>query len=148
MTRVDVQLAPSASSVSEPAAGDTPVREPVRRAMAVCQVEVAIAVVGGAWKMTIAKHLAEATMRFGQLRRAVGEVSERTLARQLRELEADGVVHRRVYAEVPPRVEYSLTDLGRTLVPLVGALDEWGAAYLHQVSAAESGNGAGSGRAG
>lgn len=137
MTRVDVQVAPSAPTVSESSAGGGPVREPVRRAMAVCQVEVAIAVVGGAWKMTIAKHLAEATMRFGRLRRTIGEVSERTLARQLRELEADGVVHRRVYAEVPPRVEYSLTELGRTLVPLVSALDEWGAAYLHQVSTPE-----------
>lgn len=109
------------------------VRDAVRRAMEVCPVEVAIAVVGGSWKMTIVKNLVPQALRFGELRRAVGPVSERTMTRQLRELERDGVLNREVFAEVPPRVEYSLSQLGRTLVPLVVTLDEWGADYLRQM---------------
>lgn len=104
-------------------------REQVARAMDVCPVEVAIAVVGGSWKMTIVKHLTAGTLRFGELSRVVGGVSARMLTRQLRELEMDGIVHREVYPEVPPRVEYSLTPLGQTLAPLVALLDEWGAQY-------------------
>lgn len=107
-------------------------RDPVLRAMDVCPVEVAIAVLGGSWKMTIVKHLTGATLRFGELARAVGDVSARMLTRQLRELETDGIVHREVYAEVPPRVEYSLTELGATLAPLVAMLDDWGARYQSQ----------------
>lgn len=99
------------------------------RALDVCPVEVAIAVVGGAWKMTVVKNLAERTHRFGELRRAVGDVTPRVLTRQLRELETDGVIERTVYAQVPPKVEYSLTELGRALTPLVAELDSWGARY-------------------
>jgi DNA-binding HxlR family transcriptional regulator len=104
-------------------------RATVGRAMEVCPVEVAIAVIGGAWKMTTVKHLSQRTHRFGELRRAVGPVTPRVLTRQLRELEQDGVVDRRVYAEVPPRVEYSLTPLGKSLSPLVAQLDAWGSKY-------------------
>lgn len=107
-------------------------RESVRRATQVCPVEVAIAVVGGAWKMTVVKQLRDGPLRFGELARAVGPVTPRVLTRQLRELEADGVVHREVYPQVPPRVEYSLTPLGQTLGSLVESLDAWGADYLAQ----------------
>lgn len=108
---------------------DTVHRPPIERALEVCPVEVAIAVIGGAWKMTTVKHLGNGTLRFGELRRAVGPVTPRVLTRQLRELEHDGIVARRVYAEVPPRVEYSLTPLGETLSSLVEQLDTWGADY-------------------
>jgi DNA-binding HxlR family transcriptional regulator len=108
-------------------------REAIRRAMDVCPVEVAISVVGGSWKLSIVKNLGGGTLRFGELRRAVGPVSERMLTRQLRELEQDGLVHRRVFAEVPPRVEYSLTELGASLSPAVDALDHWGAHYSDTV---------------
>lgn len=108
-------------------------RDTVRRATTVCPVEIAIAVVGGAWKMTIVKHLRDGTLRFGELGRAVGPVTPRVLTRQLRELETDGVVHREVYPEVPPKVEYSLTPLGASLSTLVDGLDSWGADYLSQV---------------
>jgi DNA-binding HxlR family transcriptional regulator len=104
-------------------------RGPVGRALDVCPVEVAIAVIGGAWKMTTVKCLSQRTHRFGELRRAVGPVTPRVLTRQLRELEQDGVVERRVYAEVPPRVEYSLTPLGKSLSQLVEQLDAWGTEY-------------------
>jgi DNA-binding HxlR family transcriptional regulator len=109
---------------------DTDPRPPVLRAAQVCPVEVAIAVLGGSWKMTVVKHLSEHTHRFGELVRAVGPVTPRVLTRQLRELEADGVVQRTVFPQVPPRVEYSLTPLGRTLSPLVAQLDAWGDDYL------------------
>lgn len=108
---------------------DTVGRAPVARALDVCPVEVAIAVVGGAWKMTTIKHLRRRTHRFGELRRAIGPVTPRVLTRQLRELEQDGIVRRQVYAEMPPRVEYSLTPLGETLGTLVDQLDAWGASY-------------------
>lgn len=88
---------------------------------------------GGAWKMTAAKHLTAGALRFGELRGAVGSVTPRVLTRQLRELEADGLVKRTVYAEVPPRVDYALRPLGRTLAPLVAALDAWGAQYAATV---------------
>lgn len=101
--------------------------------MDVCPVEVAISVVGGSWKLSIVKYLGGGTLRFGELRRAVGPVSERMLTRQLRELEQDGLVHRRVFAEVPPRVEYSLTELGASLSPAVDALDHWGTHYSDTV---------------
>lgn len=104
-------------------------RGPVARAIEVCPLEVAVAVLGGAWKLTTVKHLLRRTHRFGELRRAVGPVTARVLTRQLRELETDGIVTRTVYAQVPPRVEYSLTELGRTLEPIVTELDEWGAGY-------------------
>lgn len=108
-------------------------RDSIRRALDVCPVEVAISVVGGSWKLSIVKYLRDGTLRFGELRRAVGPVSERMLTRQLRELEQDGLVHRQVFAEVPPRVEYSLTELGTELSPAVDALDLWGARYSDTV---------------
>ncbi len=114
---------------------DSVMREAIRKAAEVCPVEVAVAVLGGSWKMTIVKHLTEGTLRFGELGRAVGAVTPRVLARQLRELEADGIVLRTVYSQVPPKVEYSLTPLGETLSPMVRALNDWGASYLDQVSA-------------
>jgi len=104
-------------------------RGPVGRALEVCPVELAIAVIGGAWKMTTVKYLSQRTHRFGELRREVGPVTPRVLTRQLRELEQDGIVERHVYAEVPPRVEYSLTPLGNSLSHLVEELDAWGAKY-------------------
>ncbi|GAB4085611.1 hypothetical protein GCM10028784_22410 [Myceligenerans cantabricum] len=120
-------------------------REPVRRATRACPVEVAIAVVGGAWKMTVVKNLLDGPVRFGALHRAVGPVTPRVLTRQLRDLEADGVVHREIYPEVPPRVEYSLTPLGESLADLVRDLDAWGAQYAERLSGAQGEPGAQSG---
>lgn len=105
-------------------------RKAVESAGEVCPVEVAVAVLGGSWKLTVVKHLLGGPLRFGVLGRAVGPVNPRVLTRQLRELEADGIVRREVFAEVPPRVEYSLTDLGETLRPAVAWLDDWGARYV------------------
>src|SRR5512145_3270193 len=93
---------------------------------------------GGKWKPVILYHLAtEGVMRFSDLRRSIGGVTERMLARQLRELEADRIVHREVYREVPPRVEYSLTDLGSGLVPILRELRDWGQTYERRMGGAE-----------
>lgn len=101
-------------------------RLPVERALQVCPVEVAVAVLGGTWKLTLVKHLLEGTKRFNELGRLVPLANTKTLTRQLRELEDDGVVQRTVYPEVPPRVEYSLTERGRSLESLVAAMNAWG----------------------
>ncbi|MDF0531884.1 helix-turn-helix domain-containing protein [Tsukamurella sp. 8F] len=111
------------------------VREPVRRAVDICPIEVSIAVLGGAWKMTVVKKLLDGPLRYGELRRSVGPVTPRVLTRQLRELEDDGIVTRTAYPEVPPRVEYALTDLGHALSPFVAALNEWGDRYTREVVA-------------
>nr|WP_238554060.1 helix-turn-helix domain-containing protein [Gordonia sp. KTR9] len=113
--------------------GEPTLRDPVRRAYEVCPVEVSVAVLGGSWKMTIVKNLLEGPMRYGALGRAVGPVTPRVLTRQLRELESDGIVQRTAFPEVPPRVEYSLTEQGQALGPFVSALNEWGKNYATEV---------------
>jgi DNA-binding HxlR family transcriptional regulator len=104
-------------------------RKSVQAAVDVCPIEVAVAVLGGAWKLTIIKHLIGGRRRFGELGRLVGPVNPRVLVRQLRELETDGLISRTVYAEVPPRVEYALTELGTSVVPAVQWCDNWGNSY-------------------
>ncbi|GAA4918410.1 helix-turn-helix domain-containing protein [Nesterenkonia rhizosphaerae] len=105
-------------------------RLPVERAMQVCPVEVAVSVLGGAWKLTLVKCLLERPHRFGELGRRVPLANTKTLTRQLRELEQDGIVLRKVFEQVPPKVEYSLTERGRSLAPLVALMNEWGAAFV------------------
>lgn len=101
-----------------------------------CSVEACLEVIGGKWKGVILHHLLEGPQRFSELQRRIRSVTQRMLTTQLRELEADGVVHRRVYAEVPPRVEYSLAELGRTLVPIILLMRNWGDEYLRRKGAA------------
>ncbi|MDR8020474.1 winged helix-turn-helix transcriptional regulator [Nesterenkonia aerolata] len=103
--------------------------------MEVCPVEVAVSVLGGTWKLTVVKHLLEGTLRFGELSKLLAGANRKTLTRQLRELEEDGIVHREVYPEVPPKVEYSLTELGQSLAPVVEVMNEWGAVYGKQSTA-------------
>ena len=91
-----------------------------------CAVEAALRFIDGKWKGVVLWHLLEGTLRFNQIRRLLPGVTQRMLTNQLRELEADGLVARRVYAEVPPRVEYSLTERGRSLEPVLLALKAWG----------------------
>jgi len=95
-----------------------------------CQVETTVKVIGGRWKLLILKELFVRTLRFSELQRAIPLVSQRMLTQQLRELEADGIVNRKVYPQVPPKVEYSITELGTSLSPILGAMHEWGAMFI------------------
>ncbi len=99
-----------------------------------CPVEATLDVLGGKWKGVILYHLAKTT-RFNELQRLIPGVNRRMLTLQLRELERDGLVHREVYREVPPKVEYSLTELGRTVSPLILQMRDWGEAYVQQIQA-------------
>ncbi len=92
-----------------------------------CPVEAALEQIAGKWKGLIIYHLMNETLRFNELSRRVGNVTQRSLTKQLRELEAHGIVHREVYAVVPPRVEYSLTEKGAKLRDAIEALRAWGA---------------------
>lgn len=91
-----------------------------------CPVETTLKVIGGRWKVLIIHFLLEDTQRFGELTRLLGSISARALSKQLRELEADGVVARKDYGEIPPRVDYSLTAHGRSLKPVLLAMEAWG----------------------
>ena len=95
-----------------------------------CSMELSLAVIGGKWKPLILWYLRDGeTMRFSALRRAMPIITQKMLTQQLRELESDGLITRTVYAEVPPRVEYSLTEFGRTLEPILMDLKHWGDGY-------------------
>ena len=93
-----------------------------------CPVETTLKVIGGRWKVMIIHFLMADTLRFGELTRSLGGISARTLSKQLRELEVDGVVERKDFGEIPPKVEYSLTTLGKTLQPVLTSMEEWGKA--------------------
>jgi DNA-binding HxlR family transcriptional regulator len=95
-----------------------------------CGIDVTLAVVGGKWKPSILWHLAQETMRFSDLQRQFSDTTRKMLTQQLRELEADGLVHREVYPQVPPKVEYSLTEKGRSIYPILEQMCEWGRDYL------------------
>ncbi|RYC33448.1 transcriptional regulator [Lichenibacterium minor] len=90
-----------------------------------CAVEATLGLTDGKWKGVVLFHLLGGTLRFNEIRRRVPSVTPRMLTNQLREMEADGLIGRRVYAEVPPKVEYSLTDRGRSLAPVLSALKAW-----------------------
>ncbi len=99
-------------------------------AFEVCPVEVTADVIGGKWKPLILFYTSQQTRRFNELRRLIPGVTQQMLTLQLRELERAGVIHREVYAQVPPKVEYSLTELGRSLIPLLWQMFVWGERYM------------------
>lgn len=94
-----------------------------------CPVETTLTLIGDKWKVLILRDLLPGTKRFGELKKSIGSVSQKVLTSQLRDMESSGLISRKVYAEVPPRVEYSLTDLGLSLKPVLDALSNWGEAY-------------------
>jgi DNA-binding HxlR family transcriptional regulator len=100
-----------------------------------CGLDAALFVLGGKWKPLILFHLAHGTRRYGELRRAVGSVSDKVLIQQLKDLQADGIIDRFDYGEIPPKVEYSLTAFGRTLGKALAPLCEWGTKYSGDVEA-------------
>lgn len=103
-----------------------------------CPAEYTLAMIGGRWKIPLIYHLQAGGRRFSELSRALKGVSQKVLTQQLREMERDGLVARRVYAQVPPRVEYSLTELGMSLQPVVDAMCRWGEANGVEKSAREA----------
>lgn len=102
------------------------------RALPACPVETTLMLIGDKWKVLILRDLMPGTRRFGELKKSIGHVSQKVLTAQLRDMEASGLVSRKVYAEVPPRVEYSLTELGRSLKPILDAMRSWGENYKAQ----------------
>ena len=97
-----------------------------------CPVETTLMLIGDKWKVLILRDLMPGTKRFGELKKSIGSVSQKVLTSQLRDMEEKGLVSRKVYAEVPPRVEYSLTELGKSLTPILDAMREWGEHYQAQ----------------
>lgn len=96
-----------------------------------CPVEATIELIGGKYKSVILWHLMGKTLRYSEIHRLVSKATDKMLAQQLRELESSGLISRKVYPVVPPKTEYSLTDFGRTLVPILDAMCDWGADYLN-----------------
>ena len=94
-----------------------------------CPVETTLTLIGDKWKVLILRDLLAGTKRFGELRKSIGSVSQKVLTTQLRQMEQCGLVIRTVYAEVPPRVEYTLTELGYSLKPVLDAMVTWGTEY-------------------
>ena len=125
------------------------------RTLPACPVETTLMLIGDKWKVLILRDLMPGTKRFGELRKSIGHVSQKVLTAQLRDMEASGLVSRKVYAEVPmeasglvsrkvyaevpPRVEYSLTELGRSLKPILDAMRSWGENYKAQNAPPEAG---------
>lgn len=94
-----------------------------------CPVETTLTLISDKWKVLILRDLMPGTKRFGELKKSIGTVTQKVLTAQLRQMEASGLLTRTVYAEVPPRVEYTLTNLGRSLRPVLDAMEAWGKAY-------------------
>lgn len=97
-----------------------------------CPVETTLMIIGDKWKVLILRDLMDGTRRFGELKKSIGSVSQKVLIAQLRDMETKGLVTRKVYAEVPPRVEYTLTEVGYSLKPVLEALKCWGEHYQAQ----------------
>lgn len=98
----------------------------------ICPVRTTMNVLGGKWKLLILSYLLEGPRRYGELRRAIPEITEKMLIQELRELEFDGILTRTVYQQVPPKVEYHLTQQGQQIQPLLAALQQWGLGYLQR----------------
>ena len=99
-----------------------------KKELPACPVETTLTLIGDKWKVLILRDLMPGTKRFGELKKSVGNVSQKVLTAQLRTMEESGLVNRKVYAEVPPRVEYSLTELGKSLKPILDSMRAWGEA--------------------
>ena len=102
---------------------------PMTKELPACPVETTLTLISDKWKVLILRDLLPGTKRFGELQRSVGKVSQKVLTAQLREMEANGLLTRKAYPEVPPRVEYTLTELGYSLKPILDAMWSWGMDY-------------------
>ena len=105
-----------------------------KKELPACPVETTLTLIGDKWKVLILRDLMPGTKRFGELKKSVGNVSQKVLTAQLRAMEENELVHREVYAEVPPRVEYSLTELGKSLKPILDSMWAWGEEYKSSIT--------------
>ncbi len=103
--------------------------EKIVKELPVCPVETTLMLIGDKWKVLILRDLLSGTKRFGELKKSVGNVSQKVLTAQLRDMENNGLISRKVYAEVPPKVEYTLTELGESLKPILDAMQNWGEGF-------------------
>ncbi|MGG3436531.1 winged helix-turn-helix transcriptional regulator [Bacillus subtilis] len=103
-----------------------------------CPVETTLDIIGGKWKGILLYHLIDGKKRFNEFRKPYPKITQRMLTLQLRELERDGVIHREVYKQVPPKVEYSLTEFGRTLEPVILHMKDWGEKYKDRIDKLEA----------
>jgi DNA-binding HxlR family transcriptional regulator len=94
-----------------------------------CAMELTLALIGGKWKSLLLWHLGDNVLRFSELRKSVPQVTQKMLTQQLRELEEDGLVHRHIYLQIPPKVEYSLTEAGKSILPILESMCQWGLKY-------------------
>jgi DNA-binding HxlR family transcriptional regulator len=105
-----------------------------KKDLTLCPVATTVGLIGNKWKLLILRELLTGTKRFGELRNGITGISQKVLTQNLRSMEEDGIIERKIYAEVPPRVEYYLSDLGNTLRPIMNVMEEWGLDYLDRVS--------------
>ena len=103
-----------------------------KKELPACPVETTLMLIGNKWKVLILRDLLPGKKRFGELKKSIGNVSQKVLTAQLRDMESTGLINRKVYPEVPPRVEYSLTELGQSLKPILDAMWNWGEEFKAQ----------------
>lgn len=107
----------------------------MKKELPACPVETTLTLIGDKWKVLILRDLINGTKRFGELKKSIGSISQKVLTQQLRSMVEDGLVERKAYAEVPPRVEYSLTETGSSLKPILDSMWVWGEKYKEQMNA-------------
>lgn len=105
----------------------------MEKELPLCPVEATLALIGDKWKVLILRDLIDGTKRFGELKKSIDSISQKVLTQQLRAMEEDGLVERKVYAEVPPKVEYTLTEMGMSLKPILDSLWVWGEEYRAKI---------------
>lgn len=105
----------------------------MNKTLPACPVETTLMLISDRWKVLILRDLMEGTMRFGELKKSIGSISQKVLTSNLRSMEESGLLTRKVFPEVPPRVEYTLTETGRSLKPILDAMKEWGTDYKKQI---------------
>lgn len=105
----------------------------MNKTLPACPVETTLMLISDRWKVLILRDLMEGTMRFGELKKSIGSISQKVLTSNLRSMEESGLLTREVFPEVPPRVEYTLTETGRSLKPILDAMKEWGMDYKKQM---------------
>lgn len=106
----------------------------MKKEMPLCPVEATLSIIGDKWKILILRDLIEGTKRFGELKKSIGSISQKVLTQQLRDMEEDGLINRKAYAEIPPRVEYSLTETGNSLKPILDSMFLWGQQYKEKIT--------------